>query len=252
MNKPIDKKLLKNRFKKSLKTYDENAFVQAQISKKLLLELNETKQNRFNKILEIGCGTGLLTKEILNNIVFEEFFINDLVKESVNNLAALSEKIKKVYGDCEKISLPSDLDLVISSSTFQWLSDFDLISEKINTCLKEGGIFAFTTFGKKNLCQIKEITGKSLNYCEERTIRTILEKNFEILYFHSEIINLEFSSANEILKHLKLSGVNAIEKTNWTKKDLAEFSKKYNALFKASDGKLTLTYEPLFFIAKRK
>ena len=63
MNK-INKKLLKTRFKKSLLTYSDNAIIQNQMAKELLIKLNELKGNKFNKILEIGCGTGVLTKKM--------------------------------------------------------------------------------------------------------------------------------------------------------------------------------------------
>ena len=45
--------------------YDENAFVQRITAEKLVSSLS---QKKFDKILEIGCGTGILTKQIEQNL----------------------------------------------------------------------------------------------------------------------------------------------------------------------------------------
>ena len=74
----IDKELIKNRFKKSLKTYDENAFVQKTVAEKLV---NLLPCKDFSNILEIGCGSGILTKIINEKYNPELYVINDIVAE---------------------------------------------------------------------------------------------------------------------------------------------------------------------------
>ena len=251
MNK-INKKLLKTRFKKSLLTYSDNAIIQNQMAKELLIKLNELKGNKFNKILEIGCGTGVLTKKIVKYFDFEKLLLNDIVDESLSQMFNASEKIEKIYGDCENISFPANLDLIISNTTFQWIEDLELLIKKLYSNLNPNGILAFTTFGEQNFYQIKKITGHSLIYYKQLEIEKILAKNFKIIYANAEIKNLEFDTAFEILKHLKLSGVNSLISKFWTKKDLTDFSEKYEKLFKTSNSKLVLTYQPLFFIVEKK
>lgn len=247
----VNKELVKKRFEKSLSTYTKNAIVQKQMSDVLLSNLIKHKGIDFNKCLEIGCGSGFLTEKILEGITFEELFVNDIVENSLDKTKFFSDKIKNLYGDCENIYFPSDLDLVISNATFQWIKDFPALYNKIHLSLKSNGVFAFSTFGKQNLHQIKMITGKSLNYCEKSEIENILNENFEIIFSHSETLNLEFDSANEILNHLKLCGVNSLEIVNWTKNDLKDFIDKYNKLFRNNNDKLILTYKPLHFICAK-
>lgn len=244
----VNKELIKKRFGKNLTTYKQNAIVQKHMSNIILSYLIEHKGISFNKCLEIGCGSGFLTEKILEKINLNELFVNDIVENSLSQTKISSSKIKKLYGDCETIIFPSNLDLIISNATFQWMKNFPALCDKIYSSLNSHSTFAFSTFEKGNLYQIKTITGKSLNYYEKSEIECILSKNFKILYSASESLSLEFDSAQDVVRHLKLCGVNSLEATKWTKNDLKIFGDKYNNLFKNNEGKLILTYKPLYFI----
>lgn len=248
----VNKELVRKRFEKSIETYAQNAVVQKQMAKNLVSNLIQLKGNDFDKILEIGCGAGLLTKNILEKLSFGEFFVNDITGAAKEKIKTLSQEIIFIQGDCETVELAQGMDLVISNSTFQWVSNLGPLLDKISHNLNKKGVIAFTTFGGENLHQIKAITGNSLNYYDQKDIENILNKNFEIIYSSSEIIHLEFDNANDILRHLKLSGVNALESKRWTKQDLRNFRGKYIENFKNTRGKLILTYHPMYFIALPK
>lgn len=251
----VNKELIKQRFEKNLSTYTDNAVVQKPMASELIASLTThvggiaipPYTNNFNKILEIGCGTGTLTNEILTQLKFGELFVNDIVENSLHP-EIKSDKIKKLYGDCEEIPFPQDLDLVISNATFQWLENLPAVLNKIHSNLNEDGILAFSTFEEGNLYEIKTLTDNSLSYYEKSSLENMLSKKFKIIYSNSETIEVEFNCAQDILKHLKLTGVNSLSTSNWTKTDLTKFSKKYENLFSNNKGKLTLTYKPMYFI----
>ena len=60
----IDKPLVRQRFARSLDTYDEAACVQREMAHELLRTLVEATQGRrlYPRIVEAGCGTGILTE----------------------------------------------------------------------------------------------------------------------------------------------------------------------------------------------
>ena len=60
----IDKTEIKYRFKRSVESYEENAPVQRRIADHLFELLQGILDYQPDKILEIGCGTGLLTRRI--------------------------------------------------------------------------------------------------------------------------------------------------------------------------------------------
>lgn len=243
----INKELVKKRFKKSFLTYTKNATVQKSMSEKLISKLIELKGNSYKRILEFGCGTGFLTKNMTERFNFEDLFINDIVEESLDKVEKFSDKTKKIYGDCEYIDIPKDLNLIISNATFQWIEDFSSFVEKIGLSLASEGVFAFSTFEDGNLSQIKTLTEKSLNYYKKEELENILGEKFKVIYSSTEVVDLEFDSAYDVLRHLKQSGVNSLSETKLTRKMLMEFSDKYLELFSKND-KLILTYKPMYFI----
>lgn len=243
----LDKNLIKERFEKNLSTYTDNAVVQKHMASELSAGLITNCGKSFGKILEIGCGTGALTKEILSQFDFNELFVNDIVENSLST-EITSDKIKELYGDCEQIALPQSLDLVISNATFQWLQNLPAVLDKIHTSLNPNGFLAFSTFEEWNLYQISSLTKKTLDYYTKSDLEEILKQKYKIISSHSQTLELEFDRAQDVLKHLKLTGVNSLGTSVWTKSDLQNFSEKYKHLFRNEKGKLILTYKPVWFI----
>ena len=68
----INPKLIKNQFEKSMDKYNQNAVVQQITAEKLVAELAKIKKE-FSNILELGSGTGLLTKEVVKKISFKSY-----------------------------------------------------------------------------------------------------------------------------------------------------------------------------------
>ena len=75
---PTDYKLIKKQFEKIMNEYDKNATVQDLMASKLLIELSKISTD-FENILELGSGTGLLTKRIAKNLHFKLLTANDLI-----------------------------------------------------------------------------------------------------------------------------------------------------------------------------
>lgn len=244
----MDKDLIKNSFKKNLKTYDENAVVQKVMAEKLVKLIPNKK---FNRVLEIGIGTGFFTKLLADKIDYKEFFANDIVSECSNYLSKVMKGAIFVNGDIEDVIIPEKLDLVISNATLQWVSDLEEIFIKIKTSLNNSGSFIFSTFGDKNFIELKEITGLGLNYLPCSELKNMLEKHFEVVEIIEEEEKVYFSRFRDILKHIKLTGVNGVSNKRYTISELKEIEQKYSEKYK--QGKcFVLTYNPIYLFVKKK
>ena len=252
MQQSVNKDIVKKRFVKSIETYRENAVVQESIALKLINNIREFLPNKINSVFEIGSGTGILTEKILKNFEINQYYCNDIVEDYDLVLKNLSSSIRFIAGDIEKIEFPKNLDVIISSSTFQWLNDFEKFSLNIKKSLNnKDSIIALSSFGTQNFNEIRTIEKEGLNYLSKDEYKNILEENYEILYSFEEIKEMYFSNPTNILKHFKLTGVNGTSRKFWTKKNLKEFSDQYINLFSSEKG-VRLTYNPIYFIVKPK
>lgn len=234
----INKALVRDRFSKNLKNYNENAKIQKRMAEKLV-SLIKNKNPR--KILELGCGTGFLTNLVNQNLSFEEYIAIDIVESCNVYINEISPKIEFLAKDIEDyIELNSEkFDLIISNASLQWVENFERVIKTLENKLNPNGELIFSTFGNENFREIYHILGTSLKYFSNAELHNIFP-NAEI---EPEIHIMAFDSPKDVLKHLQLTGVNAIENTSWTKKDLTKFENGYKNI---CSKKMTLTYNPIY------
>lgn len=242
----LNKDLIRQRFSRNIKTYNENAKIQKQMAQKLITFLSSKS---YDKILEIGCGTGILTELISQKFLYRNYIANDIVPECEYYINGINKNIQFEQSDIEEYIINNNehFDLIISNATFQWIENFDDFIEKLMTILKPNGILLFTTFGKENYREIYHVLGKTLHYYSVKELTEILsDYNFEL---DEEIRISAFNSPIDVLKHIKYTGVNALHNENWTKKDLQSFEAGYNNF---CSNRPTLTYNPIYVKIQNK
>ena len=254
----IDKELVRQRFRRTLSSYGSNAIVQ----KSMAIELSEMicrekAEGPFNRVLEVGSGSGSLMAELLTRCSVKSYYANDLVEESLPCLHKVLEsfpveKFHFISGDIEcRDILPSALDLVVSNATLQWLDDLDDFFRKISDHLRPGGIFAFSTFGTSNMREIASIEDVGLSYHSLGELEILASRYFELLSSREEEQRLEFSTPVDVLHHIRKTGVNGLLRRSWTKSRYQHFIAEYQRLFPCEKG-VYLTYHPLYCCLKKK
>lgn len=231
----MNKDLIQTRFSKSLSSYNENAKIQKKMAEKLITLLNKTY---YKKVLEIGCGTGFLTELLNKSIEFEQYTAIDIVPDCKNYIKAINQQINFIQADIESFPLEK-YDLIIANASLQWVNDFQNTIETLKNGLLNNGELIFSTFGKENFKEISFVTGTTLNYYSTNELKKLFSKS-EII---PEIHIMAFKSPKEVLKHLQLTGVNALENKAWTKRDLMKFESGYKIL---CAQRPTLTYNPIY------
>lgn len=251
----LQKDLVIKRFKKSIKSYDDHALVQKDIVDILLGILKKhVNTDYITNIFEIGSGTGILTKSLINIISKNNtcYYVNDLINDYQMIYDNMDYSFKGyVMGDAEKINYPENMDLIISSSTFQWITNKSHTLKKIYNSLVEKGYFLVSSFSEKNLKEIRKITGMGLNYLKKYQAEELISEYFNLIYTEERIIELLFDDPMQILFHLKSTGVNSLGNIFWKKSDLENFCNLYKLNFSTPEGKVKLTYNPTFYLAKK-
>ncbi len=235
----MNKNLIKSRFSRHLEDYSVNAVVQKQMAEKLA-KLCSRKE--YGSVLEIGCGTGFLTNYLNESIKFTKYVAIDIVEECGDYISKINNDIVFNPADIESFALDK-YDLIISNAVLQWTENFKDILLKLRKALNPSGELIFTTFGKEHFREIYYISGMSLNYYSESELREGLTSNSDEIVINSEIYIKSFNTPRDVLKHLKLTGVNSLETKSWTKSDLKMFENAYQNL---CNSRPTLTYNPIY------
>lgn len=245
---------IRRRFMRALDSYDNQAEAQHRISRKLASLLSGHTGLHFHRILEIGCGTGSLTRCLTDQCRIDEWVLNDLCEKCFEKVIGLFPDHSPSFlsGDAETLAFPGKFDLVASASVFQWMRQPEVFLHKLASLLLPGGSLLFSTFAPGNLYEIKELTGKGLFYPPADEWRRWLSRDFRMLHHEEETLMLAFSTPAEVLKHLRDTGVTATGREFWTRGRLEQFSLQYQQLFINPDNQVTLTYRPLYFLAVKK
>jgi malonyl-CoA O-methyltransferase len=250
----MNNSLIKYKFGKSIDTYDDNAYAQKEIAQKLAILTSILYPRVPKTILEIGCGTGLLTKNILSLFENAYYYLNDINEKVESLMYSLFPKNNFIFigSDAQSVDFPDGIDLIVSSSTLQWFDNLSGFAKKAHQSLSPEGYMFLSTFGKNNLKEIRKLTGIGLEYSSLEILRNLFAPYFEILHLSEEEIPVSFDSSAEILSHFRRTGVNAnCSGIMRTQSGLRSFCNRYDKMF--SDGtKVILTYNPIYIVLKKK
>lgn len=252
----INKENVARGFLGGMETYDQHATVQKKISQKLIAALAECYEVPFRRVLEVGCCTGFLTEAFCQQYSFDTFFLNDLVPQFEGIvrdklLPEISSRVKPLFGDIESLALPAHLDLVMSSSTLQWLTDLSGFFHRVAEGLNENGYLAFSLFNTGTLAEFSALTGVGLNYVAHDDIVAALDRHFAILQSQTYSDTLMFTEPRAVLRHIQATGVGGAGKHRWTRSGLREFEQNYLTCYGTPEG-VPVSYTSSIFVCKKR
>ncbi|MDP5274920.1 malonyl-ACP O-methyltransferase BioC [Chengkuizengella axinellae] len=150
----INKELVRKNFSRHAMEYDQYAKVQKEMAMKLMQLNNNNASKSYSNILEIGCGTGNLTKLLLENYPNAKYSVIDLsesmIQQTKQKIGGMHKDINFYVMDAESITqnpFEQSFDLIISNATFQWFNEPEQTVVEYMNCLNDKGVFAFSTFG---------------------------------------------------------------------------------------------------------
>lgn len=252
----LNKEKIGNCFLRSLPSYDEAAVVQNRLARRLLQTISNLPDTAFRNVLEVGCGTGVLSEMLCENKPVQTLWLNDLLvefEEGVRSRLARFNALKcrPCFGDIETLVLPSDLSLLLSGATFQWLDDLQGFLANIAASLPKGVVLAFSLFGQGTLKEFAELTQVQLNYHSDAAIFSFLEKDFVIETSTRHTDTLYFATVRDILNHIRATGIGGISGYQWTRESLRRFEKRYLDEFIQDQG-LPVSYVSSCYMARRR
>jgi len=258
-DQPLNKERIAHCFRQAVHTYDPAATVQQQIGERLLNLAGQCADIRYGRVLEIGCCTGMLTEMLCRRHPVTTLFVNDLVSDFAKTVLARipgdrRPEVHPLFGDIEALPLPPDLDLIVSSATFQWLFDLPAFLPRLALALNNSGFLVFSIFGPGTLAEFTELTGVGLNYLPPEQIGDLLRRHFILEHQLTMEDQLFLPSPRHVLHHLRDTGVGGVREYRWTSSTLKRFEREYTTRFGASEGVpgVPVSYTSTSYIARKR
>ncbi len=155
----IDKSLLARRFGKRVESYEDVTPVQQRMAETLMGQI----VSRFNgrlpaRILELGCGTGRLTRRLLEVFPKAELTAVDISGEMTRHAARTCPSASFVVADAEAYlrHAATRFDLIAANAAVQWFETPQFSLPLCRSRLTENGRLAVATFGERTFMELHE------------------------------------------------------------------------------------------------
>ena len=237
-------------FSKYAHIYDKHAQLQKLMADKLASFI---PINTPEKILEIGCGTGMFTKYLLS-LKVKKIFLNDVSSgmiEYMETKLCLPPYSQIIIGNAELLKFQV-VDMVAANAVFQWFKDPGEFLKRLNSYIKPNGKLIFSTFGPASLAELRKfgsLESPALLLSSSEWSQLIKEAGFTIDSFARKTHKLFFANTLALLKNLQQLGVAPTKMTS--PRELRQLIKNYDNAYFTKQG-VYANWELLFFSAKKK
>jgi len=200
-------------------TYDSVAGLQRSVGKELLDSVDAAKLT--GTILDLGCGTGFLTGELLALSRHKYLIALDIALSMLQTTQGkLADKRDIIYvcADAERLPLAKQsIDNVFSNLALQWCRDLEAVFTGINRALKYEGQLVFSTFGPNTLHELKRAWAAVDNYSHvnafysEAQLKNFLQQSgFKTIQIKSKLYTPRYDSVWTLMQELKNLGAHHV------------------------------------------
>lgn len=271
----IDKQKVAESFHRQAFEYDRHATVQARITKELLAMVRNYSVHAPTRILDVGCGTGRLLAELHYQYPDAMLYGVDIAENMVaQTVKRLGDKIDAIVGDAEQLDFPDcSFDLIVSSSTLQWLDTIDRFLDEAHRVLQYGGLLCAAFFGGSTLCEVqrcyRDVIARRCGDNDARLerlhrfislneVERALENNpFEQVVLISAKEVEYYDNLKELLRSIQHVGAGSTPHVALPSRGglgwrglLQEMSEQYQEQYE-EDGKIPANYEVFYLIARK-
>lgn len=252
---PHDKRAIAEAFGRAADHYDQAAAFQRLVGHRLLDQLPSVCQAN-SRALDLGCGTGYFTEQLLGRGY--QVCAADL---SLQMLAQAGQRCgdRATYLEADAEALPLDdnqFDLAFSSLALQWCDDLATPLKELNRVVRPGGLIAFTTLVDGSLHELakawEEVDARQHvnQFLSPKAINFALAQvggSADLLDFSP--ITMHYQTAVELMKDLKGIGATHLHQARKSglagRQTIRAVEHAYDA-FRDSRGQLPATYQVCF------
>jgi malonyl-CoA O-methyltransferase len=216
-----------------------------------------------NRIFDLGCGTGLLTGALCERYPRADLTGVDLAPGMIafcREAFGEAENLRFLVEDVEHLAIPDGVDLITSSSTFQWLENPPVLLRRILHALAPGGGLALAVFVEGSLDELYGSASHALPHpitrlsypASDLWLHTVEEAGFQVQRNETRPIRVWYDHPMDVLRSFKGIGATFRHQEGYlarTPGEIRRLLSVYQELHGDPDGRLPMTYQVQFLIA---
>lgn len=252
------------RFSAASATYHKKADVQKIVARKLLSLVFATLP--IDRILEIGCGTGVLTELLLEHFPTAMIHAMDVSKEMIaqaQRRLSAHNRVRWFTSDLRTFDAPVSYPLVVSSSSMHWISPIEDGLSRAADLLESGGdvvvaLMLDGTLGELRAMRLRVAPHKPplgrLPIAEE--VLCGLERvGLRVAAMRRETVRKDYVSAEAFLRTIHEQGFTGGAVSSWkcplTRGELQRLMAEYEAQYSNEGSGVFASYE-VFYVRATK
>lgn len=248
------------RFGRAATSYHEATPVQLRMAGRILELLPEDLE--AGRILELGCGTGHLTRLLRRRFPGADLLASDLSSAMISTSRALwPDELRppewKVL-DARDPATEIQPDLVASNAVVQWFPDLESHFKAIRNLSPRGTCYAFSDFATDHFPELDRILRSDEfgyppgpGHAWREAAESARRAGWKIERFHEEQLEERHPTAMDFLRHLKASGANRQPPGDkpLTRAKLSRLQRRLEAE-SPWDGGIRVTWKPWFMVLR--
>lgn len=156
------------------------------------------------RLLDAGCGTGRLTRDLLEALPCGQVVGLDVSQNMIEAARAYLEpdfagRVEFVRCDLLDLTFDSDFDGIFSTASFHWVLDHDRLFRNLHRALRPGGWLIAQCGGHRNLDRLLE------------RVQALIESPAYARHFAGYVFPWEFSDAETAAQRLRRAGFLEVE-----------------------------------------
>ena len=250
------------RFDRAAGSYERVTPVQSSMARRLSGLIPQGREP--GHVLELGCGTGHLTRELLRRFPEAKFLVTDIAPGMLGfcgqHMTEIDrERVELRELDARDPEIDETFDLVASSAMVQWFPDLESHFRSCASLVKSDGFYALSGFCRTNFPELDSLLSEPPwgfpdppGHFLSKACEAARDAGFQVHLREEDVVESVYPSALEFLRAIGQAGASRAPREGkpLTRELLRQLVETYAERFAVAGG-VKATWKPWFLLLRK-